>query len=122
MEKVQYTNVHNIENFQAPFENGWKRELVYSKNDTKHAEVYYICPAGNRYRTKREVFQNLSNSLNINTFSFAKRPLGFKEEIVRVASAKGFKERYPTESVLQFQSESYVSISKLLISANVLLN
>lgn len=91
MEKIKYTKVLTTDNFRAPFENGWTRELVYSAEDKKGAEVYYICPAGNRMRTKREVLHSLDSSLDVDNFSFAKRPLGFTGEIMRTASAKGFR-------------------------------
>lgn len=103
MEQIKYVKFLTNDNFRAPFENGWTRELVYSTEDKKKAEVYYICPAGNRMRTKRDVSQNMDKSLDIDTFSFAKRPLGFTGEIVRTASAEGFR---AIESIAKLQQSN----------------
>ncbi|KAJ6648509.1 Transposable element P transposase, partial [Pseudolycoriella hygida] len=91
MNPIENDKKDTIHNLRVPFEHGWTRELVYSSNNMKNAEVYYVCPAGNRMRTKREVFQNLGN-LNIWNFSFAKRPLGCNGEIIRTASARGCRD------------------------------
>ena len=81
--------------FTRPFQYGWKREVVFgamenNNNPSKNAKVCYISPTG-KNRTKREIHCNLKDDdLDINMFSFTKKPLGVDEENVRFASEKGY--------------------------------
>lgn len=82
--------------FKRPFHNCWKREVVFraienNKNPTKNAEVCYISPAGKKLRTEREIQCNVKDDeLDINMFTFTKKPLGVDDENVRFASEKRY--------------------------------
>lgn len=89
MDKIKNENGSDVSDFRKPFDYGWRREFVFSINDPLKGDVFYISPAGIKCRTKHEVIKQLDENLQISMFSFAKRELGFKEEISRQASAKG---------------------------------
>lgn len=77
----------------APFEFGWKRELVFratSGQSKEKGDVYYITPMGRKLRTRNEIQSNLTPGLTMDNFSLSKVPLylGPEYEIVRTAKMK----------------------------------
>lgn len=77
----------------APFEFGWKRELVFRATtgvSKEKGDVYYITPAGRKLRTRNEIQSNLTPGLTMDNFSLSKVPLylGPEFEIVRSAKLK----------------------------------
>lgn len=77
----------------APFEFGWKRELVFRATtgvSKEKGDVYYITPMGRKLRTRNEIQANLTPGLTMDNFSLSKVPLylGPEYEIVRSAKMK----------------------------------
>lgn len=77
----------------APFEFGWKRELVFRATtgvSKEKGDVYYITPMGRKLRTRNEIQSNLTPGLTMDNFSLSKVPLylGPEYEIVRSAKMK----------------------------------
>lgn len=77
----------------APFEFGWKRELVFRATtgvSKEKGDVYYITPQGRKLRTRNEIQNNLTPGLTMDNFSLSKVPLylGPDYEIVRSAKMK----------------------------------
>ncbi|XP_065159746.1 uncharacterized protein [Atheta coriaria] len=80
-------------NYLKPFKYGWKRELVFRTTFTdgcRNRDVYYYNAAGKKFRSMREITDNLHNNreLSQENFTFCKETLGLDDtdkEIVRFA-------------------------------------
>merc|ERR1712071_30723 len=81
-----------------PFENGWRREVVYRATvdpGTKTlCDIYYYAPDGKKLRSGREVamhLEKLSSRLSIANFTFFKEAIGIdtNQELVRYAKKRG---------------------------------
>lgn len=77
----------------APFQFGWKRELVFRATtgvSKEKGDVYYITPNGRKLRTRNEIQVHLADGLTMDNFSLSKVPLylGPEYEIVRSAKMK----------------------------------
>lgn len=88
--KIKVTFDISDEKFKKPIQFGWKGKVVYSGNGSENAEVYYITPSGKKLRSKEEIRLYLEDGLDVNMFTFTKRPVGVDQEIVRIASQKGY--------------------------------
>lgn len=91
--KIKFVKTVDREKFYKPFQYGWKREVVCGKDNV---EIFYINSVGQKFRTKNEIDSVLKeDELDIDMFSFAKKPLGFDEELVRHATSKGYSRTLP---------------------------
>ncbi|KAL4238375.1 hypothetical protein ACF0H5_003085 [Mactra antiquata] len=84
-----------INKYKAPFEQGWKRELVFRGTDTKcatktQADTYYFPPGKSpKLRSMVQISDWLSShdtNLTTDNFTFMRRAIGIEGELVRNAS------------------------------------
>ncbi|CAI6373174.1 unnamed protein product [Macrosiphum euphorbiae] len=93
--------------YKLPFENGWKRELVYRTSiesiilsrTNSSIDVYYYSPTNQKLRSLREIQEQLDilseKDLTIESFTFSKQPIGMNDqskELIRDAHSKLSKE------------------------------
>lgn len=91
---------------RVPFDQGWKRELVYraalDSHSRKLGDIYYYTPQGKKLRSTREVSEHLAGTgLTLENFSFFKEPLGIddpEKEIIRGAKLSRRADLTPTPS------------------------
>lgn len=94
--KIKLSAEISSDEFVKPFENGWKREVIYRSlpgcnPKSNNASVYYITPAGERLRSKKQIELHLTESLHINMFTLAKQSIGHANEVIRTALGKGYR-------------------------------
>ncbi|KAJ6647046.1 Transposable element P transposase, partial [Pseudolycoriella hygida] len=110
MNPIENDKKDTIHNLRVPFEHGWTRELVYSSNNMKNAEVYYECLYNgtelNQYRIRQLLESNTEISPLYKLSLHHLEVKGAERQCVRLASelfshtvAESVRRNFPKDAV-----------------------